>query len=294
MRITLISTLIVLLILGCKNENNKKIFLVDDIPDYRPIDFKKELVPNDKIIHRGIFSPRMDEYYFTISDKDYTNFDVLVIKKKKGKWTEPQEAFFNSEYNEHGMSFSPDGKVLYFSSTRPSTIDKVPETWHIWKSEQLNGTWSKPEFVDIPNLRGKLVSHPSVAKSGTIYFHVSNLDYSNMDIYYSKQINGKYQYAVKSKISMDLKTDKGTPHISADEDYLLFASIGNQLDLMICFNNGNGEWTNTKKLDTAVNSYGQGNPYVTPDNNFLFFATGKDLEDWSIKWVRFKPELLNN
>ncbi len=267
---------------------------MDKIPNSKPLNFKKELVPDNKIIHRGIFSPNLEEYYFTISDKTYTHFDVLLIKKVENKWSEPQEAFINSQYNEHGMSFSPDGKTLYFSSTRPVSNDGVPMTWHIWKSEQKNGIWTKPVFVDIPNLRDKLVSHPSVSKSGTIYYHASNLDYTDMNIYCSKHVNGKYGMAKKLKISKDTKTNFCTPFVSPNEDYLIFASIGNQLDLMICFNNGDGEWINPKKLDTAINDNGQGNPYVTPDNNFLFFATGKNSENWSIKWVSFKPQSLNN
>ena len=284
--------------LSCKNENNKEynkdIFLMDKIPNSKPLNFKKELVPDNKIIHRGIFSPNLEEYYFTISDKTYAHFDVLLIKKVKNKWSEPQEAFINSQYNEHGMSFSPDGKTLYFSSTRPVTNDGVSLTWHIWKSEQKKGIWAKPVFVDIPNLRDKLVSHPSVSKSGTIYYHASNLDYTDMNIYCSKHVNGKYEIAKKLKISKDIKTNFCTPFVSPNEDYLIFASIGNQLDLMICFNNGDGEWINTKKLDTAINDNGQGNPYVTPDNNFLFFATGKNSGNWSIKWVSFKAQSLNN
>lgn len=267
---------------------------MDQIPDSKPLHFKKELVPDNKIIHRGIFSPNLEEYYFTISDKNYTHFEVLVIKKAGNKWSEPQEAFINSQYNEHGMSFSPDGKTLFFSSTRPVTNDGVPMTWHIWKSEQKNGIWTKPVFVDIPNLRDKLVSHPSVSKSGTLYYHASNLDYTDMNIYYSEQVNGKYEIAKKLEISKDAKANFCTPFVSPDEDYLMFASIGNQLDLMICFNNGDGEWINARKLDAAINDNGQGNPYVTPDNNFLFFATGKNSENWSVKWVSFKPQSLNN
>ncbi|MDE5424120.1 hypothetical protein L3073_18045 [Ancylomarina sp. DW003] len=267
------------------------IFLVDKLPNNKPIDFKRDLVPDNKIIHRGVFSPNLKEYYYTISDKNYEQFDVLMIEKVNGKWSMPKKAFFNSKYSEHGMSFSPDGKSLYFSSTRPVEIEGVLPTWHIWKSEKINGIWNKPEFVDIPNLRDKLVSHPSVTNSGMVYFHASNLDYSDMDIYYSKQVNSKFENAEKPIIQMDFKTGKLTPYISPKEDYLLFASIGNQLDLMISFSDEKGGWINTRKLNTEINNNGQGNPYVTPDGGFLFFATGNDSESWSIKWVKTESEL---
>ena len=48
-----------------------------------------------------------------------------MIKKVDGIWSSPKEAFFNSDYSEHGMSFSPDGNTMYFSSTRPTNIDSV-------------------------------------------------------------------------------------------------------------------------------------------------------------------------
>ncbi len=285
------------LLLSCKNgiENSKMVFLVNEVPDNHPIDFKQDLVPQNKLIHKGMFSPSLEEYYYTVSDKNFEHFDVYEIQKANGKWSKPRKAFFNSAYNEHGMSFSPDGNSLYFSSTRPVEIEGIAPTWHIWKSEKINGKWNEPEFVDIPNLRKKLVSHPSVTNSGIIYFHSSNLDYSEMDIYYSKQVNGKFKGAEKPKISENHSTGKATPYISPKEDYLIFASIGGQLELMISFNDGNGGWKNMRKLSDEINYYGQGNPYVTPDNKFLFFTTGRHLADsWSVKWVNIESELSNN
>lgn len=292
--------LIITTALSCKNSNsikNHKVrFLVDQIPDTTtPIVFKQDLVPNDKIIHRGVFSPNFEEYYYTISDKNFKQFTIYSIQKINGKWAIPKKAFFNSDYNDHGMSFSSDGKSLYFSSTRPVNIEGVASTWHIWKSEKKNNVWSTPEYVDIPNLRDKLTSHPSITDSGVLYFHVSNSDYSEMDIYLSKAVNGKFQNAQKLIVPQYAKVGKCTPYISPKEDYIIFASIGNQLDLIISFMDKNGKWTHTKKLSEKINNLGQGNPYITPDNKFLFYATGDHIEkNWSVKWVNIASELKKN
>ena len=50
---------IVLSNIGCKKMNEKAEikFLEKEIPSDHPIEFKKNLTPNDKLIHRGIFSP---------------------------------------------------------------------------------------------------------------------------------------------------------------------------------------------------------------------------------------------
>ena len=287
--------LLTTIFISCEHriEHSKTIFLVNEVPNNIPIDFKQQLVPTNQLVHKGIFSPNLDEYYYTISDKNFEQFNVFVIKKHNGKWSEPKNAFFNSTYNEHGMSFSPDGNSIYFSSTRPVPIPKIPQTWHIWKTNKVNGKWAAPTFVNIPNLKDKLVSHPTITNTGKLYFHVSNLDYSEMDIYHATSIDGNYSNAEKTAIADNSIAGRCTPYVSPKEDFLIFAAIGDQLELKISFSNGNGGWENTKKLNDNINTDGQGNPYVTPDNKFLFFTTGNAETKWSVKWVDIESELKN-
>ena len=215
-----------------------------------------------------------------------------MIEKVGDKWSHPQASFFNTVFSEHGMSFSPDGNSIYFSSTRPTGIDSIPNTWHIWKSENINGIWTKAIYIDIPNMRDKLISHPTISSSGKLYFHASNLDYSEMDVYHSQLIEGKFQNATKVEIEQKPNTGICTPFIAPNEEYLIFASIGTQLDLWISFNDGVGNWVRTKALNQKINHLGQGNPYVTSDHQFLFYATGEyQKTNWGINWVNIKSEI---
>ncbi|AKA35375.1 hypothetical protein VC82_1765 [Flagellimonas lutaonensis] len=275
-----------ILLLQCSDEspNYKALLGVDILPNEHPIFFKKELVPNGKLIHRGILNPQLDAYYFTLSNKDFSDFDIYIIERKEGKWSEPQKAFFNSEYDDHGMSFSPDGKRIYFSSTRPIIGKDLPETWHLWRTNNNNGTWTEPEYVDIPNMRDKLISHPSISENGTLYFHASNLDYSKMDIYHSVQEEGKFKDAEKTYLSDSNTYGRTTPYVSADGSFLIYAAINKTLDLMICQKDEKGKWSQAKAFNKAVNTNGQGNPYITPDNKFLFFAV-EENNKWKVKWV---------
>ncbi|WP_420572516.1 hypothetical protein [Kordia sp.] len=286
--------LIAIAMLGCKytKDDKKAKFLTELLPTKTPIVFKEELTPKDKIIHKGIFSPDLEHYYYTLSNKDFTQFDVYILEKKDGNWSQPKKAFFNSQYDDHGMNFSPDGNTIYFSSTRPTNMKDVAETWHIWKSEKVNEKWSKPTYVDVPNLRNKLVSHPVVTNSGTLYFHSSNLDYSGMDIYHAKSINGEYQEAKKVIASINPKGDKCTPYVSPNEKYMIYATVGNQLDLHLSFKDDSGNWIYKKKLSNAINTSGQGNPFVTPDHKYLFYTTGNHQgTNWNIKWVDIASDL---
>ncbi|OJJ22431.1 hypothetical protein BKI52_07050 [marine bacterium AO1-C] len=280
---------------NCKNrmQTNQEHFLVKEIPDQTPVAFQPSLTPTGKIIHRGIFSPDFKAYYYTISDKKFEKFDVWMIQKENGHWSTPQKAFFNSDFSEHGMSFSPDGNTLYFSSTRPTNVEGVAATWHIWKSKKVDGKWSKSTFVDIPNCRDKLVSHPSVTNAGTLYFHTSNMDYSNMQVGMATLTNGQYGNA-KALGLLAKGNGTCTPYISPNEDYLIFANIGNKLDLWVAFKDKEGNWTKLRQLPDKINQQGQGNPSISPDGQFLFFTTGDHQgNNWTVKWVNVVDDLQN-
>lgn len=51
--------------LSCKSEtkNTKMQFLEKEVPNNMPIEFKENLIPQNKIIHKGIFSLDLKEYY---------------------------------------------------------------------------------------------------------------------------------------------------------------------------------------------------------------------------------------
>ncbi|MBL6446023.1 PD40 domain-containing protein [Fulvivirga sp. 29W222] len=254
----------------------------------------KPLLPvvsvKNKLIHRGVFSQDLNEFYFTVSDYDYTHFDIMCTRKVDGVWSKPSKSVFNSDYDDHGMSFSPEGNFLYFSSTRPVGDEGVSDTWHIWRSEQRDGQWSVPEYIDIVNLRDKLLSHPTVTTSGELYFHASNLDYSEMDIYYSTQVDGKFQLALKLELPNDKGYNKCTPYVAADGSYLFFATIKDQLIMYMSFRNEDGRWGEAKALRASISTDGQGNPNVTPDGAFLIYTRGmhgddNKLPEWSLKFV---------
>lgn len=294
---SIVLLILTILFFSCKNEssinteNESSKYLVDEIPINIPLTFKQELVPEGTIIHKGIFSPDLNEYYYTLSDQNFSQFNVYVIQKENGQWSKPKMAFFNSQYNEHGMSFSPDGNTLFFSSTRPTLTEEVDSTWHIWKIEKVYGKWMKPKFVDIPNCRNKLATHPTITKSGKIYFQLSNLDYSATDIYYSSPKEGQWSNAEKLSIKDQSYMSKCTPHVGPNDDYIIFAAVEQQMDLMICTKDENGDWKNLKKLSDKITN-GQGNPFITPDHKFLFYTSSNpNTNVWSVKWLDVEKEL---
>ncbi|MCK8523268.1 hypothetical protein M0D21_16935 [Aquimarina sp. D1M17] len=288
MKYLFIIGIVFLSIAGCNSKEKKsttgELLLSKPVPEDTPAPFLPELVDHNAMVHKGIFSNDLSEYYYTTSKKDFTQFNTYMVKKSNGRWSSPLPAFFNSTYNDHGMSFSPDGNTLYFSSTRPTDIDSIPNTWHLWKAKKVNDQWGESSYISIPNLNDKLVSHPSITKDGTLYFHVSNLDYSDMAIYSSQYIDGKFQKATKLNFGLTNKAGFCTPYVSPDHDYLVFAKVGTSLTLYISYRT-EGLWSPPIELPKAINTGGQGNPYITPNGEFLFYTQRDTTNTWHINWV---------
>ncbi len=277
-----------------ESSSDYELYLTDDLPIHTPKPFLP-LGPLDGLItHQGVFSPDYQSYYFTVSDPGFTQFTVKQISKEDGGWSEPKDAFFNSTFNEHGLSFSQDGNTLFFTSTRPIAAENVAATWHIWRVDRTDGEWGRPTYVDVPNLGHQLMSHPSVAADGTLYFHSSDPDYSKMGIYFSEPAaDGQYLPGKRLKIKGLDGTPTCTPYIDPAERFILFALIGEQLELVASKKMPSGEWGPLQKLPAAINTKGQGNPQVSPDGKYLFYAVGDyAIGQGSIQWIDLAAVLL--
>lgn len=234
-----------------------------------------------KIIHRGVLSPDGKQFFITVSNPDFTQFDVLMVEGSPISPSTPQPAFFNSQWDDHGMSFSPDGKTLVFSSTRPVGIPGVLEdTWHLWQSNLKNKQWTEPQHIDIPNLRDRLTSHPSLDRNNNLYFHASDSDYSFMDIHVARWQDGAYQPATVLSFEFDQGTC--TPYISTDGEDLYFAAIGLDLTLYVVDPNEQESHPSVHGLPAIVNQNGQGNPVLSPNGDYLFYTRMVDG-----KWCLF-------
>ena len=273
---------------GCLNVRPPSDPFVDGPgPGDHPVAFRPALVPEGMLLHGGSFSPDQREFMYTLSDKEFRHFDVKRIRWNGSSWSAPEDAFFNSAANEHGTSYSPDGKTLFFSSTRAVDRPGAARNWQLWKCEKDGDLWSDPVHVDIPNLRNRLVSHASVAADGTLYFHAGEPDYSRLDIYSASPDGHRYADAVKLPSQVNRAAQQCTPFIDPARRFLIYESPNG---LAISFRNQRGDWSQAVPLGEASPTPGRGNPHVSPDGRFLFFAAGDDPESnpqatWLLYWV---------
>lgn len=112
--------------------------------------------------------------------------DMFLTKRdEKGKWqkTEKIESDINGEFEDGACSFTPDGRVMYF--TRCAIDDQYPRYATIFKSNRSDASWTKPEQVVISSDTLSAYAHPAVSPNGDWLYFTSNLTggYGGLDIW---------------------------------------------------------------------------------------------------------------
>ncbi len=143
------------------------------------------------------FNTKFDEAPLCISTDGLTlyfrryrnhNDDIYISKFKDGVWNTPEPfTEINSKSNEIGLTFTSDGKSLYFSSDRPGGLGG----YDIYKCVQAaNGKWGTPENLGFPiNTPLNEVAPNLNADGKTLFFSTdgnSNSGLGGQDIYYSE------------------------------------------------------------------------------------------------------------
>lgn len=260
-------------------------------PKNIPLIFEPEILKNVKCKISGLsFSPDFKELFFTCWNSDKQKAQIMYVKQDDNIWSTPAVASFSGKFMDWDCNFSPDGRMLLFSSLRPKyqgDIQQQGDLWYVKKDS--TGTWSNPgHFGNRINSQFDDVN-PTICSNGTIYFFISDSLF-NQDIFMSERIDDKYSIPLKLCNNVNSEHSEMDPFIDPDETYIIFHSnrpggFGG-MDLYISFKK-NGSWSKAVNLGPEINTvnheYGG---RVTFDNRFLFYnSTGTERH---IYWVSTK------
>jgi len=238
-------------------------------------------------------SPDLDEIYYSVLEGPH--YTIVCLKKDKGLWAKQTVAPFSGQYNDCEPQFSPDGRRLYFCSTRPVEGKGEPKDYDIWYVERTGSDWGEPINPGSPLNTEKNEFYPSITSDGTIYF----TSYE-MNICRSRYVEGKYK--PPEILGDKINTPRGeyNSYIAPDESYLIFTSHGwdggvGRGDLFICFRQNEDTWTKASNLGPGVNSSAVDMcPTVSPDGKYLFFSSMRKPEVFDPEPVRSYDELLQS
>lgn len=236
-----------------------------------------------------------------------------------GTWTTPTQLSFSTDRDETPF-VSPDGKTMYFGSTRP--IEGRPSKgnfdMNIWQVEHTRNQWStpKPLSENINAVQQDKEEWPSSNENFIFSLDGKNFIYTTMlrgekvvEVYTTTK-NGDV-FSKPEKILGLFQNEKSWKYSavsSPDGQYLLFNSyeaeggVGGE-DIFISKKTPTG-WTKAKSIGTLINTKAEeSSPRFSRDGKYFFF--GREVREkpekdgiWSIYYIETKylhfDKLFNN
>ncbi len=242
------------------------------------------------------FTPDGKELYFSRFDGK-NPIHIFHAAMMNGIWQQPERVAFSSDqWSDLDPFLSPNGKQLFFISTRP--VPGTPagsKNMDIWVSSLEAGGWGNPRWLERVNSSGKEGS-PTVDRAGNLYFFSDRAGGADHNMIYEAAFTGgAYAEPVPLPAPVNSGTSDTSPFISPDGNSLLFYSTRSggfgKADLYIAFKK-NGKWSEVKNLGPKVNTPdSEYNPAVSPDGKILFFGRNSNIYEVPLSAI---PTLKSN
>lgn len=264
------------------------------VPGDVPEIFAPGLISTEDFEFTITFGPQMEELYFTRRKKGDSN-KIYRMVYENNEWTKPAVAFFSNPraYEPH---ITPDGKRLYFGSSRPVNGKARLHQWYLEKTE---GQWAEPKMLEADFVKDNLLMFLTSTRDETIYFTIIR-NGPESGLFYSEKSQGRYTSAVRLGENINRAGAISTAHplITPDEKYLIYdfkASDGfGECDLYISIKQDDGSWSKSVNLGNSINTeFCEMTASMSPDGKYLFFSRGNGKGEGNIYWVDFQKTLSN-
>lgn len=223
------------------------------------------------------FSPDGKECYWVVL---LTGMEtILTSRLENERWTDPEVAPFSGQYVDGWPAFHPDGRRMFFHSSRPLPEKPAGKTarLNVWYVDRTAAGWSEPRPVGPPVNGEEDSACPSATKDGTLYISKRFSDKSEK-ICRSAFRDGKYQDLEVLPAVINTTDVNYHAFISPDERYLVRPvagrqdSIGGGWNYYVSFRGPDGRWGELVNLGPGVNSERCGaTPSISADGKYIFF-----------------------
>ena len=227
------------------------------------------------------------------------NESLFASRWTAGAWSTPERLPFSNGTDKE-PAFSPDGRWLFFASTRPWDGKPAPpegltgggayQSRHdLWMVERTASGWGEPRPVPGGPNSNMYDSYPTVAASGTLYWagygYMDNSRGHN-DLWRARR-DGERWGARENLADLNTAATEADAFIAPDESYIIFSSDraggAGEGDLFVSFATGAGRWGTPLSLGPVVNTAAyEYTPWVTADGRWLYFSRGWG-EIWRIE-----------
>ncbi|MBP5455511.1 MAG: OmpA family protein [Paludibacteraceae bacterium] len=227
------------------------------------------------------------------------NNDIFFARRNAlGEWDniEPVEGDINTAEDEGSPSFSPDGKVMYF--TRCPYVKGESHGAQICKSVRSGGKWGKAQEVKLSKDSSVTFAHPTVSPDGKYLYFVSDLagGYGGKDIWRSSIEGDKYGAPVNLGPTINTPGDEMFPYMREDS-VLYFSSNGlpgfGGLDIFYAKEVSDGRWA-VKSMMYPINSNADdfGISFVKGANRGAFSSNRNEKKGYDKIWSFELPDVV--
>lgn len=243
-----------------------------------PEPFAPGLVPSAEIVAFSGFSPRGTEFYYSEFQPGRVHSVLMLSRHTPEGWSRPEVLPFSGGGSDQEPFMSPDGRFLYFTSTRQN-VDRRKLNLDIWRVErQPSGQWGEPRrLVEIST--ETFEASPVVTRSGTLYFTSGRPGgFGGMDVYRSRSVAGRHTEVENLGPTINTAGDESSVYVTPDERLMLLAVArrrrggGARHDLYVSVRR-RGAWTEPRPLEGPINTEADElSPRLSPDGKYLYFS----------------------
>ncbi len=260
-------------------------------PRLKAVKFNEGVLFGDKNSFNVSFSPDGKELFFShykgTPERPHPEYEVRYFRQVDGVWYGPEIAFFSGKYSDVDVTFSPDGKKLFFTSDRPHPKSADMDIYYLEKKEN---EWSQPIYAgtEVNTVHNEV--HAVLSAKGTLFF-ASNRPggFGDKDLYRAEWIEGKFTNVTNLGPEVNSEYLDSDCFVAQDESYIVFDTIrpedGGQPQIYVSFQTGDNTWTKAVSLGETVNTKeGSSAPTLSPDGKYLFFKR-RQGKDRGIHWI---------
>lgn len=227
-------------------------------------------ISSAKFESHAAFDPVTGEFYFVRSSPSFEGWRILSSRCGKTGWSAPRDASFAGDGVEADPWFTPDGRDLYFISSRSTDGIKRKDLdiWHMRRA--AGGGWEKPERMPAPVNSSGNEWFPRLAKDGWLYFGSDRASGLGKTDIWRARVDKKDHWVVENAgAGLNTPDDEYEPLPSPDGKTLIMMADGG----LYQSRSAPGGWSKRVKLPPPVNVNGSEiGAAFSPSGNSLLFA----------------------
>ena len=253
-----------------------------------PVVWSTPPISTDRFESHPAFDLRSGDLWFVRSTPQFSGWRIMVSHCSLRGWTEPVDAPFAGDGVEADPWFSPDGRELWFISTRSTDGIKRADL-DIWLARRSSdGKWQKPRRLPAPVNSTGMEWFPRGGPDGWLYFGSDRPGgFGKTDIWRARQGSDGRWRVENAGPSLNTAADEYEPLPSPDGKWMLLSGA----DSYYRSDRTAKGWSPRVRLGPEINANGSeiGAAFSPSGRSWLFARDLKDGRSGELLLVGSEP-----